>query len=70
MNDAKSEWLSATQIANELGVDVKRVREWPRLPRDPMPVFYPPGNTVQWRVSRDDLNGWIRRTWRSGLWKE
>lgn len=63
-----TEWLSATRIAEELGISVKKVREWPLRKKDPLPVRYPEGNTKQWRVFRQDLNDWLLRNWEEAAW--
>lgn len=63
-----TEWLSATRVASELGIDQKKVREWPKRRTDPLPVRYPDGNKTQWRVFRADLNEWLFRNWEEATW--
>lgn len=63
-----TEWLSATRVAEELGIDVKRVREWAARKRDPLPVRYIDGNRRQWRVRRKELDEWILRNSEEAVW--
>lgn len=56
-----TEWLSLHEVAEELGIDYKRVREWIRLKSDPLPARLFPGNKKQARVYRHDLNEWLMR---------
>ena len=53
--------MSATMVANELEMDVKRVLELAKRMDDPLPVVFIDGNRRQWRVRRKDLNEWIAR---------
>lgn len=63
-----TEWLSATRVASELEMDVKRVREWAKRMDDPLPVVFIDGNRRQWRVWRKDLNEWIARNSEEAIW--
>ena len=56
-----TEWLSATMVANELEMDVKRVLELAKRMYDQLPVVFIDGNRRQWMVRRKDLNEWIAR---------
>ena len=64
-----TEWLSATRVASELGIDVKRVREWAARKRDPLPVRYIDGNRRQWRVRRKEMDDWLMRHSVEGVWR-
>ena len=63
-----TEWLSATMVASELEMDVKRVREWAKRMDDPLPVRYIDGNRRQWRVRRKDMDEWLMRNSIEGVW--
>lgn len=65
-----TEWLSATRVASELGVDAKRVRGWAARKSDPLPVRYIDGNRRQWRVRRRDMDEWILRNSVEGAWMQ
>lgn len=56
-----TEWLSLQDVARELRMDYKRVREWVKRDDDPLPAVLIDGNTKQARVYRCDLNEWIWR---------
>lgn len=56
-----TEWLSLQDVARELRMDYKRVREWVKRDDDPLPAVLIDGNTKQARVYRRDLNEWIWR---------
>lgn len=56
-----TEWLSLQDVARELRMDYKRVREWVKHDDDPLPAVLIDGNTKQARVYRCDLNEWIWR---------
>ena len=56
-----TEWLSLQDVARELRMDYKRVREWVKRDDDPLPAALIDGNTKQVRVYRRDLNEWIWR---------
>lgn len=56
-----TEWLSLQDVARELRMDYKRVREWAKRDDDPLPAVLIDGNTKQARVYRRDLNEWIWR---------
>lgn len=56
-----TEWLSIPQVATELGMDEKRVREWTKRRIDPLPTHLIAGNRKQGRVFRPELNEWIMR---------
>lgn len=56
-----SEWLSLPEVARELGMDYKRVREWTNRKEDPLPARLIDGNKKQKRVYRPHLNEWLFR---------
>lgn len=63
-----TEWLSATRMAEELGMDVGRVRSWATRRDDPLPVRYIDGNSRQWRVRRKDMDDWLMRNSVDAFW--
>lgn len=64
-----TEWLSATRVASELGIDVRRVREWAKRMDDPLPVVFIDGNRRQWRVRRKEMDDWLMRNSVEGVWR-
>lgn len=62
---APPDWMKAAQVADYFQVGINAVRAWAELPKGAMPVHYPPGNTQQWRVSREEVDEWMRsEPWR------
>lgn len=57
----KTEWLSLPEVAEELGMDYKRVRAWTKRKHDPLPARLIDGNRKQSRVYRPQLNEWLMR---------
>ena len=64
-----TEWLSAPRMAEELGMDVGRVRSWATRRDDPLPVRYIDGNRRQWRVRRKEMDDWLMRNSVEGVWR-
>ena len=58
-------WMNAIEVSQYTGCCYKRVRGWAKDPDLNFPCFYPPQNKKQWRVDKDDLDRWIRDTWRT-----
>ena len=58
-------WMNAVEVAQYTGCCYKRVREWAKNPDLNFPAYYPPKNKKQWKVDKNDLDRWIRRTWRT-----
>lgn len=69
MWEGYTEWLSATRVASELGIDVRRVREWAKRMDDPLPVVFIDGNRRQWRVRRKEMDDWLMRNSVEGVWR-
>lgn len=62
--DSDRAWLDSSDVAEYTGFSVTTVRSWTRLKDRPLPVHYPPGNSERgWRVSRQEVDDWIRSTW-------
>lgn len=59
------EWMSLPQVAAYLGVDIKEVRQWVHFKVDPLPAYLPPSNKKQVKVNRQDVDKWVRDTWRT-----
>lgn len=57
----ETEWLTLPQVAQELSVGYKRVREWVNRKEDPLPSYLIDGNRKQTRVYRPSLNEWLFR---------
>lgn len=57
----ETEWLTLPQVAQELSVGYKRVREWVNRRKDPLPSRLIDGNKKQVRVYRPSLNEWVFR---------
>lgn len=56
-------WTTPKQVAKELGVDYKSVRDWMKRHNDPLPVRMPIGNSKQGRIFIPELNAWLIRNW-------
>ena len=68
MWEGYTELLSATRVASEMKMDVKRVREWAKRMDDQLPVVFIDWNRRKWRVRRKDLNEWIARKSEEAIW--
>ena len=68
MLEGYTEWLSATRVASELGIAVRRVREWAKRMDDPLPVVFLDGNRRQLRLRRKELDEWILRNSEEAVW--